>query len=286
MARFELVWACLVLCLGTGMAPEVHAWGDTGHRIICEIAFQELNPIARAEVIRLIRLDPDFRRFSLSCIFPDHPRQRDSEHFVNLERSATQITDDPCPLTDKCIVTAIASDLRILSDPTASDTDKVKALKFLGHWVGDVHQPLHVSFRDDRGGNSVKEAGPCQRNLHAVWDTCMIEAQLGTETDDIATALRDTVTDQDRTEWTPTTPTEWTNESFRIAISPEVQYCVQVEGVCRYAQDNIELDGDEPERVVMVDEAYMEQHLPTIKRRLTQAGIRLGALLNQALGGQ
>ena len=65
-----------------------------------------------------------------------------------------------------------------------------------------------------------------------------------------------------------------------------MQYCVQVEGVCRYAQDNVELDGDEPERVVMVDEAYMEQHLPTLKRRLTQAGIRLGALLNQALGGQ
>jgi hypothetical protein len=97
---------------------------------------------------------------------------------------------------------------------------------------------------------------------------------------------RDTVTDQDRTEWTAITPTEWANESFRIAISPEVQYCVQVKGVCRYAQDNVELDGDEPERVVMVDEAYMEQHLPTIKRRLTQAGIRLGALLNQALGGQ
>jgi hypothetical protein len=48
-------------------------------------------------------------------------------------------------------VTAIASDLTILSDPTASDPDNVKALKFLGHWVGDVHQPLQVSFQDDRG---------------------------------------------------------------------------------------------------------------------------------------
>jgi len=84
----RLMWACLVLLLGAGITPEVHAWGDTGYRIICEIAFQELNPQARAEVKRLIRLDPEFRCFSMACIFPDHPRQRSSEHFVNLERSA------------------------------------------------------------------------------------------------------------------------------------------------------------------------------------------------------
>ena len=183
MAMGRLMWVCLVLLLGAGIAQQVHAWGDTGHRIICEIAFQELNPRARAEVTRLIRLAPEFRRFSMSCIFPDHPRQRSPEHFVNLERSATQLGDNPCPLSDNCVVTAIASDLAILSEPTASDPDKVKALKFLGHWVGDVHQPLHVSFQDDRGGNGVKEAGPCQGNLHAVWDTCIIETQLGLETD-------------------------------------------------------------------------------------------------------
>ena len=61
----------------------------------------------------------------MSCIFPDHPRQRSSGHFVNLERSATQIEENPCPLSDKCVVTAIASDLVILSDTTASDPDKV-----------------------------------------------------------------------------------------------------------------------------------------------------------------
>jgi hypothetical protein len=128
------------------MAQEVHAWGDTGHRIICEIAFQELNPIARAEVIRLIRLDPDFRRFSLSCIFPDHPRQHSSEHFVNLERSATQIADDPCPLTDKCVVTAIANDLTILSDTTASDPNRVKALKFWDTGWGMCTSPCMYRF--------------------------------------------------------------------------------------------------------------------------------------------
>jgi len=76
----------------------------------------------------------------------------------------------------------------------------------------------------------VKEAGLCQGRLHAVWDTCIIETQLGLETDEIAAALRETVTGENRTEWTATPPTEWANESFRMAISPEVQYGVQVEG--------------------------------------------------------
>jgi S1/P1 Nuclease len=61
----------------------------------------------------------------------------------------------------------------VLSSPTASDQDQLDALKFLGHWVGDVHQPLHVSFEDDRGGNGVKVSGVlCGGKLHGVWDSC------------------------------------------------------------------------------------------------------------------
>ncbi len=149
-------------------ANSVLAWGDTAHRIICEIAFKELNSQARAEVKRFIRLDPVFFTFSGSCTWADHPRKRSREHFVNLPRTATQLENDSCPLADKCVVTAIEVDLQIVVDAGASDANKLDALKFLGHWVGDVHQPLHVSFQDDRGGNRIKETGPCSRNLHAV----------------------------------------------------------------------------------------------------------------------
>lgn len=69
MTMGRLMWVCLVLLLGAGIAPEVHAWGDTGHRIICEIAFQELNPQARAEVKRLIRLIPSFDAFRCRVFF-------------------------------------------------------------------------------------------------------------------------------------------------------------------------------------------------------------------------
>jgi hypothetical protein len=274
---------CLAALFGVGAVQRAHAWGDTGHRIICEIAFQELQPAARAEVVRLIRLDPDFRQFSMSCIFPDHPRKRRAEHFVNVARSAKAIGDNPCPLSDKCVITAIRHDFAVLSDTAASDADKLEALKFLGHWVGDVHQPLHVSFQDDRGGNRIGETGPCRGSLHAVWDTCIIETQLGTEIESIASALLGTVTAEDRAAWRSRNPIDWANESFQITISPEVEYCFEVGGVCRYDRDHEVLKADEPERQVRVDEAYMRRQLPTLKRRLTQAGIRLGALLNEAL---
>jgi len=267
-------------------ANSVLAWGDTAHRIICEIAFKELNSQARAEVKRLIRLDPVFFTFSGSCIWPDHPRKRSREHFVNLPRSATQLENDSCPLVDKCVVMAIEVDLQIVADAGATDASKLDALKFLGHWVGDIHQPLHVSFRDDRGGNSIKVSGPCSRNLHAVWDGCIIETKLGTDIRNIATDLRGAVTPADRVQWNSTGPKTWANESFRITISKATGYCVKKDDACWYATDNNKLDRNEEKRMLVVDDAYIERQLPTIKERLTQAGIRLGHLLNHALVNQ
>jgi len=114
-------------------ARDVYAWGDTGHQLICEIAFQELTPQARARVIQLLQRDPDFKLFSKACTWPDHPRKRASEHFVNLPRSATHIGDAPCPVDDTCVVTAIDADFAVLSQASASEMDKLAALKYLGH---------------------------------------------------------------------------------------------------------------------------------------------------------
>lgn len=281
-------WASvgLVILLGVFAAGDVYAWGDTGHEIICEIAFQELTPQARSQVRQLLQQDADFRLFSKACTWPDHPRTRASEHFVNLPRSATGLGDDPCPVDAPCVVTAIEADLAILSQADASETDRLAALKFLGHWVGDVHQPLHVSFKDDRGGNAVLGQGPCGNNLHAVWDTCIIERKLGRDVRHVAAELRARVTDAERADWTSTGAKAWANESFAITTAATLRYCVRTETGCWYEQDTEILDLDEEKKVVTMDEAYMEAHLPTITQRLTQAGIRLGHLLNRALGGE
>jgi hypothetical protein len=156
LAAFALIVVC----------GNAWAWGDEGHKVVCEIAFRLAAPETRAEIRRLIRSDSQFDLFNESCTWPDHPRKRAIEHFINLRRDAKGLTSDQCPTSDKCTLTAIESDVAVLSS-RARDADKLASLKFLGHWVGDIHQPLHVSFEDDRGGNSISVSGECSGNVHA-----------------------------------------------------------------------------------------------------------------------
>ena len=183
----------------------------------------------------MIDRDPEFDTFAESCAWPDHPRRRATEHYVNLPRDADGLEEDPCPLATECVVSAIEQDLAVLSSPSATEQERLEALKYLGHWVGDVHQPLHVSFEDDRGGNSIGVSGGlCSWNLHAVWDGCIIEQGLPGDPYTLARQLLDEVTDEERAAWQGSSPIDWANESFAISISPEVQYCVGTDTGCWY----------------------------------------------------
>src|SRR5215510_656056 len=193
------------------------AWGDTGHRVVCDLAFQLSSAETRAEIRRLIKTDAQFKSFPDSCIFPDHPRQRAPEHFINLARTSDGIAaGGHCPTASTCTLTAIEHDMAVLSSGSAKDADKLKSLKFLGHWVGDIHQPLHVSFEDDRGGNSIATQGSSCDNLHAVWDRCIVEERVGMDPRTIVRELRDGITEEQRAEWLASDPLDWANESFAI----------------------------------------------------------------------
>ena len=130
-------------------------------------------------MIALIQQDENFTTFRASCNGPDRPRQRATEHFVNLPQDATGLEENECPLVDECVVRAIAEDFAVLASPQATDEEKLAALKFLGHWVGDTHQPLHAASRDDRGGNHIRTLGSSCESLHTLWDSCLVEERLG-----------------------------------------------------------------------------------------------------------
>jgi len=117
----------LVILLGLFASRDAYPWGDTGHEIICEIAFQKLASQARTQVRQLLHEDPDFRLFSKACTWPDHPRKRAAEHFVNLPRTASGLGATPCPVDAPCLVTAIAGDLTALSQADAPGPDRLAA---------------------------------------------------------------------------------------------------------------------------------------------------------------
>jgi hypothetical protein len=278
--------AIVAAALQLAAATQAFAWGDVGHKIVCQLAYLELRPAAKSKVDALIALDPKFRTFATSCTWPDmFPPQRPAEHFLNIPRGARTI--DPgnlCPAADRCVASAILNDARDLA--TAKDpSERLRLLKSLGHWVADIHQPLHVSFEDDKGANFIEVTGACAVSLHLAWDVCIVEKQIGTGETAVAAALRSEIKDEDRKAWAlasldAAAVAAWANESLAIAESPFAQYCFRHSDGCWYSVEKRRFSGTK--RKVEITVQYLEEEAPIVRERLKRAGIRLGAILNSA----
>jgi hypothetical protein len=269
------------------------AWGQGGHYTVCEIGYLNLTPAAKAEVDRLVALDGRYATFTETCIFPDNkPVSRPSEHYANYPRSQRRIGQG-CPGGQPCVLSAIDSDLAILGSSASSDAGKAIAILFIGHWFGDLHQPLHVSFADDLGGNSIKASGPCsgkfEASLHSVWDTCVVERRIfGPGTDRVARAraaaalLNATITDRQRRNWVRSKPWQWAAESYKVTLARGTGYCIRKAGACWYSTAKREFAKDDPQRTQLVDDAYLDRAKPIVESRLRRAGIRLADALNRS----
>jgi hypothetical protein len=306
------ILATILLC--TFWAAAAFGWGNPGHMTVCQIAYLRLTPVARAEVDRLVPLGPlgmsgrnhmtqPYASFAKACTFPDNPHTRAVEHYVNYDRGLRQITAaDLCAAGSRCIYTAIDSEIATLSSPMATDADKARALFYLGHWVGDLHQPLHVSFEDDHGGGWIDTTGACPGdNLHAVWDKCIVEQLFQTLTVNGHRLPRTTPQNQDdnarlaagvlnsriiapnAARWKRAVPWEWSREGYRVTQSPAVGYCVRRARECWYDSSNRVYSGGATgaKRSVAVDQAYLNRYAPTVAVRLEQAGVRLAHQLNR-----
>lgn len=160
------------------------AWGPAGHRLIATIAYDRLTPAARLQVNQLTAiLDqhyPPFSRFLYASVWPDLIRSNgmtdyNQWHFIDYPFS----TDGTpvMPPNPHNVLWAIAQSEKILQDPKTSRYEKAIYLRFLIHFVGDVHQPLHCAERfskahpeGDHGGNDVVIQNRYAQNLHTYWD--------------------------------------------------------------------------------------------------------------------
>jgi hypothetical protein len=263
-------WPLAALTL-VSLCSEAQAWGDVGHKIICEIAIRLAEPPTQDQIRKLMTLDAEYRTFADSCIFADHPRQRAEEHFINFPRDSKGLTLDKCPEANVCVLTAIISDFKLLSSRTETDANRLLALKFLGHWVGDIHQPLHVSFLDDRGGNNISVSGQCSGNLHATWDTCLVLYAVGPDVSEAVADLLQTVAPDLKAKWIASEPRDWANESFAISETAKTGYCVMHDLSCNPSG-----------RDVKIGIEYLDANAPVVREQLLKAGVRLAHLLDIA----
>jgi hypothetical protein len=190
----------LPLTISPVHAPQAKPpWAFPGHRVVCEIAFWELDADARAEVGRLTRAFGEYTTFAESCVWGDGRVAKDihNSHRVNTRPGDDEITMADCPAD--CIISHLETESSILADPSSGDANRAQSLMFVAHFVGDIHQPLHIAYASDRGGNThAITNAPGARNLHSVWDSFFIR-DLAQDWRQYGRALHDDVHAIDRT---------------------------------------------------------------------------------------
>jgi len=153
------------------------AWGPDGHKITATIATANLTPQAQAGVRALLGGQTLADVSTWADEIKSNPKYRwaDRLHYANVELGSKAFTLSRDCQGDKCVVAAILKYAHVLREPKADRAAKAEALRFLTHFVADVHQPLHVSHAHDKGGNDVKVFFFNQNtDLHKVWDSLLI----------------------------------------------------------------------------------------------------------------
>jgi len=198
----------------------VLGWGNEGHQVIALIAADRLTPAALAEVADLLGSDA-IRGMEEASTWADYIRLSRPDtapwHYVNIEITANGFNAATDCLADNCVVAQVQKDARIVADHQLAKPVRAEALRFLIHFVGDMHQPLHCADNHDRGGNEVRVMiGSEDTNLHAVWDTDVVAA-LGKDPEHVASALAAQITPANEASWGRGSPVDWVNECFDIA---------------------------------------------------------------------
>lgn len=233
---------CAILTLFFSVMPLTFAWNATGHKLVAEIAYLQLDKDKRAAVDRILNHD-----FIKASIWADEVRASGNEsmntwHYINL----------PEPGPQKNVVDAIRDSEKNLND--------VNNLRGLIHWVGDVHQPLHASSRD-RGGNLFYlAANPYGKNLHQLWDN---GAGAFKNIKDLKKTAQMWLKTYPPTssQLNKTDPMEWAQESYYLAVTQVYP------GITPKSYPNM---------------TYIEPAQVLVKKQIVLAGMRLAQVINQS----
>jgi len=260
----------------------LQAWGAQGHRLVGLIAAERLTPVAKQNVAWLLDGQTLADVSSWADTLTSDQVQTSYWHYLNIPADARGYDRDrDCPKQPgvdagsrgdrwrDCVVDRIAYWEERLGDQKLDRADRAIALKFIVHFIGDLHQPFHA-LGVGRGGNDVKvrvfdqancssdPARPSPCNLHSVWDSRLI-ARRALEDGPYLAELRSVITRKGLGSLPVGTPAQWAEQSFRLAkealVAPDTN----------------------------IDDGYYRRHITVIDERLSLGGVRLAAELNRIL---
>ena len=289
MAKSIIVRTLVAALLCLGVVPVAFGWAALGHRMVGELAQRHLDPTAQAEVERLLAGEPNPTLAGVA-MWADDQRNSDPErfkttsrwHYINAQGGGCGFDEArDCP-DGNCVVGAIETQRAILADRSQPLEARREALKYIVHFVGDSHQPMHAGNRTDSGGNRFQVSlrtpmqpeeyarkyyvdGVMGTNLHSIWDYYVLGSRglkLGAYSDRL-----------DALPW-PAYPAPSAYDVMPLAWAKESCRLIDARGLYP------------PEDNHAMDHAYLDAMRPLAEQRVRQAAWRLAQLLNQTIGQQ
>ena len=283
--RAPLAGVALAVLLFSALPAPVAAWGALGHSMVGELAERHLDPKAKAEIATLLAGEANPNLAGIAN-WADTLRNEDPErfkatsrwHYINAKGGGCGFDVARDCADGNCVVSAIETQRKILADRSQPIEARRDALKFIVHFVGDAHQPMHAGNRTDAGGNGFQVSlrtpiepeayarakyvdGVMGTNLHSVWDYYILASR--------GLGLQAYSNKLDALPWPPypaptqydVMPLAWSGESCRL-----------IDARALYPAEH------------KMDHAYLDAMRPLAEQRIRQAAWRLAQLLNQTLG--
>jgi hypothetical protein len=315
--RFIAFLVFLVAAIFMCAPSSAWAWGCEGHQVVALIAERNLTPHALAMVKQILRdspIDPTLSRYCKdgnvdemadASTWADDIRALRPEtapwHYIDipLGTSHREIAQF-CALPESCVTQAITDQIAILRSP-GDPQKKAEALRFLIHFVGDLHQPLHATTNNDQGGNCVPvvyfDALPELRNpqtesyapnLHGVWDTNILAKMTTEKTSEQVASELDQSFRSKIVRWKRGSAdvSGWAWESYQLAQKTgygKLPVRIPVESpqpILSCADDN-HISARMLKLNERLEQPYQDAAAPVVRQQIAKAGARLALLLNQ-----
>ena len=301
-----------VLLLGAGAQPS-RAWGCKGHQTVALIAEKHMTAEARELVEKLLSetpIDPQLKRYcgvfagdllADGSTWPDDVRKHLKNgpwHYIDIPRGAPRKPLEEYCGEEGCVTGAILEQWAILKDQEANPAKRAEALRYLTHFVGDLHMPLHATTNNDMGGNCVPvryfwrsphlSNGNYVPNLHSLWDSTIIEHDIeGADPSEYAAFLEEMFrTKSEKWMHSGIHVEEWAWESHDLAEAVTYGQLIPVIPTETPALVHSCTDADNIGNRMMnlnisAGASYQEAAAVVAEERLELAGLRLALMLNE-----